>query len=82
MRLKNGLNLSLGLSIFLGTVFLTTSTWALPNVTPASSDNLKIYMEQIIGQQGHRNYKNIEVFFIEVKILRLIPITVFQFPNA
>ena len=59
MRLKNGLSLSLGLSTFLGTLFLTTSTWALPNVTPASSDNLKIYMEQIIGQQGHRNYKNI-----------------------
>jgi len=59
MRLKNDLSLSLRLSTFLGTVFLTNSTWALPNAPPASSDNLKIYMEQIISQQGHRNYKNI-----------------------
>nr|WP_235953711.1 M28 family peptidase [Acinetobacter terrae] len=47
------------MSTFLGTLFLTTSTWALPSVTPASTDNLKVYLEQIIGEQGHRNYKNI-----------------------
>ena len=58
MRLKNDLNLSLWLSTFLGTLFFTTSTWALPRVTPASTDNLKVYMEQIIGEQGHRHYKN------------------------
>ena len=59
MRLKNNQNLGLWLSTFLGTLFLTTSTWALPSVTPASTDNLKVYLEQIIGEQGHRNYKNI-----------------------
>ncbi|TCB62291.1 M28 family peptidase [Acinetobacter terrae] len=59
MRLKNDLNLSLWLSTFLGTLFFTTLTWALPSVTPASTDNLKVYLEQIIGEQGHRNYKNI-----------------------
>lgn len=58
MRLKNNLNLSLCLSTLFGTLFLTTSTWVLPSVTPASTDNLKFYMEQIIGQQGQRNYKN------------------------
>lgn len=58
MRLKNDLNLSLLMSTFIGSLFFTTSTWALPSVTPASTDNLKIYMEQIIGEQGYRNYKN------------------------
>ncbi|WP_425916956.1 M28 family peptidase [Acinetobacter sp. TSRC1-2] len=60
MILKKNQNLGLLLSTFLSTIFLTTSIWALPSVTPASTDNLKVYLEQIIGEQGHRNYKNIQ----------------------
>ena len=60
MRLKRNKHLGLSLSIFLCTMLLTTSSWALPSITPASSDNLKVYLEQIIGQQGHRHYKNRE----------------------
>ncbi|WP_407307595.1 M28 family peptidase [Acinetobacter sp.] len=58
MRLKNGLNLSLLLSTFLCIIFFNSSSWAVSNVTLASTDNLKVYLEQIIGQQGYRNYKN------------------------
>ncbi|WP_166170994.1 M28 family peptidase [Acinetobacter sp. SA01] len=58
MRLKRDKNLGLWLSTFLCTLLFNTSSWALPSIAPASSDNLKVYLEQIIGQQGHRNYKN------------------------
>lgn len=58
MRLKRDKNLGLWLSTFLCTLLFNTSSWALPSISPASSDNLKVYLEQIIGQQGHRNYKN------------------------
>jgi len=60
MRFKKDKNLSLSLSIFLCTILLTGSSWALPSIAPASTDNLKVYLEQIIGQQGHRHYKNIQ----------------------
>ena len=58
MRFKNNRNLDLLWGIFLYTIFFSPSIWALPNVTPASTDNLKVYLEQITGQQGYRNYKN------------------------
>ena len=32
--------------------------YAAPNTTPANPDNLKVYLEQIIGQDSYRNYKN------------------------
>ena len=60
MRLKRDKNLGLWLSTFLCTLLFNTSSWALPSISPASSDNLKVYLEQIIGQQGHRHYKNIQ----------------------
>lgn len=34
--------------------------YAAPNTTPANPDNLKVYLEQIIGQDSYRNYKNIQ----------------------
>lgn len=58
MRFKNNRNLGLLWGILLCTIFFSPSIWALPNVTPASTDNLKVYLEQITGQQGYRNYKN------------------------
>ncbi|OAL81371.1 peptidase M28 [Acinetobacter sp. SFB] len=58
MILKRNHHLGLLLSTFLCTLFLNTSIWALPSLTPASTDNLKVYLEQIVGQQGHRNHKN------------------------
>jgi len=60
MRLKKDKNSDLWLSTFLCTLLLNTSIWASPSITPASTDNLKVYLEQIIGPQGHRHYKNRE----------------------
>lgn len=60
MRLKRDKNSGLWLSTFLCTFLLNTSIWASPSITPASTDNLKVYLEQIIGPQGHRHYKNRE----------------------
>ena len=53
-------NISIYLSALLFSIFLSTSTWAVPRVTTASTDNLKVYLEQIIGNDSYRNYKNIE----------------------
>ncbi|WP_254592214.1 M28 family peptidase [Acinetobacter bouvetii] len=39
---------------------MSVSSWALPSETPAGTDNLKVYLEQIIGEQGYRNYKNVQ----------------------
>lgn len=60
MRLKRDKKSGLWLSTFLCTFLLNTSIWASPSITPASTDNLKVYLEQIIGPQGHRHYKNRE----------------------
>ncbi|MGX5699966.1 M28 family peptidase [Acinetobacter kookii] len=60
MKLKRDKNSGLLLSTFLCTFLLNTSIWASPSITPASTDNLKVYLEQIIGPQGHRHYKNRE----------------------
>ncbi|MFH7765302.1 M28 family peptidase [Acinetobacter sp. BSP-28] len=60
MKLKNHLNLGMLFWGFLCSVFISVSAWAFPSAPPASTDNLKVYLEQIIGEQGHRNYKNIQ----------------------
>ena len=59
MRAKKNQNIGLCLSTFLFSIFLSVSTWAAPSVT-ASTNNLKVYLEQIIGNDSYRNYKNIE----------------------
>ncbi len=58
MRLNKHKNTGLWLSTLLCTLLFNTSIWALPGITPASTDNLKVYLEQIIGEQGYRHYKN------------------------
>ena len=60
MRAKKNQNIGLCLSTFLFSIFLSASTWAAPNMTAASTNNLKVYLEQIIGNDSYRNYKNIE----------------------
>lgn len=60
MRAKKNQNIGLCLSTFLFSIFLSVSTWAAPNMTAASTNNLKVYLEQIIGNDSYRNYKNIE----------------------
>ena len=45
---------------FLFSIFFSASTWAAPNMTAASTNNLKVYLEQIIDNDSYRNYKNIE----------------------
>lgn len=60
MRAKKNQNIGLCLSTFLFSIFLSVSTWAAPSVTTASTNNLKVYLEQIIGNDSYRNYKNIE----------------------
>ncbi|MCY1162883.1 Peptidase family M28 [compost metagenome] len=60
MRAKKNQNIGLCLSTFLFSIFLSASTWAAPSVTTASTNNLKVYLEQIIGNDSYRNYKNIE----------------------
>ena len=60
MRVKKNQNIGLCLSTFLFSIFLSVSTWAAPNMTAASTNNLKVYLEQIIGNDSYRNYKNIE----------------------
>lgn len=41
-------------------VFFSVTTWAIPNPSPASTDNLSVYLEQIIGPDQSRNYKNVQ----------------------
>jgi hypothetical protein len=41
-------------------VFFSATTWAIPNPSPASTDNLSVYLEQIIGSDQSRNYKNVQ----------------------
>lgn len=60
MRAKKNQNIGLCLSTFLFSIFLSVSTWAAPNMTAVSTNNLKVYLEQIIGNDSYRNYKNIE----------------------
>jgi len=60
MRAKKNQNIGLCLSTFLFSIFLSVSTWAAPSITTASTNNLKVYLEQIIGNDSYRNYKNIE----------------------
>lgn len=60
MRAKKNQNIGLCLSTFLFSIFLSVSTWAASSVTTASTNNLKVYLEQIIGNDSYRNYKNIE----------------------
>ncbi|OTG98486.1 peptidase M28 [Acinetobacter sp. ANC 4654] len=52
--------MGLCLSTFLFSIFFSASLWAAPNLTTASTNNLKVYLEQIIGTDSYRNYKNIE----------------------
>lgn len=60
MRAKKNQNIGLCLGTFLFSIFFSASTWAAPNMTAASTNNLKVYLEQIIGNDSYRNYKNIE----------------------
>ncbi|OTG75390.1 peptidase M28 [Acinetobacter sp. ANC 4169] len=60
MRFKHHQNLSCLLGSFFVAIFFSASTWALPSASPASTDNLQVYLEQIMGEQGNRHYKNIE----------------------
>ncbi|OTG68228.1 peptidase M28 [Acinetobacter sp. ANC 4470] len=60
MGSKKNQKIGIYLSTLFFSIFLSTSTWAVPRVTTASADNLKVYLEQVIGSDSYRNYKNIE----------------------
>ena len=72
MRAKKNQNIGLCLSTFLFSIFLSVSTWAAPSVTTASTNNLKVYLEQIIGNDSYRNYKNIEELLSKFEILEKV----------
>lgn len=60
MIFKTPQHLGLLCSTFIFSFFFSTAIWAVPNASPASTDNLKVYLEQIIGPDEYRNYKNIQ----------------------